>query len=196
MTPAATRPGIAGGGGAMPQDQPTPGPPPEDAPSHKILPRRGEGTAAGGGGALRQAASPETCRARRLRQAMSLPEILLRQRLRGHATGAKFRRQHPCGPYVIDFFAGACGLAIEIDGAAHDQRQAADRARDAYLASHGVAVLRIAAADVLRDPTAVAAAITDHVAHRLPRAGTRRPPYSRRAAATPPPGRADPAGAR
>ncbi len=40
-------------------------------------------------------------RARRLRRAMSLPEILLWQGLR--ETGLRLRRQHPVGAYVLDF---------------------------------------------------------------------------------------------
>jgi very-short-patch-repair endonuclease len=47
-------------------------------------------------------------------------------------------------------------VVIEIDGATHNQRQDADRRRDAYMSSLGLNVIRIPAADVLADPEAVA----------------------------------------
>jgi very-short-patch-repair endonuclease len=90
---------------------------------------------------------------------MSLPEVLLWQRLRGKASGIKFRRQHPIGPYVVDFFAGDAALVVEVDGASHDARQDYDVGRSAYLTNKGLRILRVAAADVLRDPDGAAASI-------------------------------------
>ncbi len=44
-------------------------------------------------------------RARELRRHMSLPEIVLWQALRkGRLAGLRFRRQHPIGPYILDFY--------------------------------------------------------------------------------------------
>ena len=54
--------------------------------------------------------------ARRLRKEMSLPEVLLWQDLRKRPDGAKFRRQHPAGMYVLDFYCSDARLAIEVDG--------------------------------------------------------------------------------
>jgi len=45
-----------------------------------------------------------TMNARHLRRQMSLPEVLLWRELRKRPNGVKFRRQHPTGPYVLDFF--------------------------------------------------------------------------------------------
>jgi len=97
--------------------------------------------------------------ARKLRKAMSLPEVLLWQRLR--SADVKIRKQHPCGPYVLDFYCAAAKLAIEIDGIAHDmgERPQRDDARDQFLRQRGLAVLHIAAAEVLRDVDAVAESI-------------------------------------
>ena len=33
--------------------------------------------------------------------------------------GVSFRRQHPVGPYVLDFYAPSLKLAVEIDGSQH-----------------------------------------------------------------------------
>jgi very-short-patch-repair endonuclease len=111
-------------------------------------------------GRLARQTSKRTVRiARQLRKEMSLPEVLLWQRLR-HAD-LKIRKQHPCGPYVLDFYCPAAKLAIEIDGIAHDMgdRPRRDEARDAFVRERGVDVIRLAAAEVLRDVDAAANSI-------------------------------------
>ena len=94
--------------------------------------------------------------ARRLRRKLSLPEILLWRLLRLKRRELRFRRQHPIGPYVADFYCSAAKIVIEVDGAAHDFSQDSDAKRDAYMESLGLKVVRVAAADVLADPEAVA----------------------------------------
>ena len=94
--------------------------------------------------------------ARRLRRQLSLPEQLLWRLLRPSRGHLRFRRQHPIGPYVADFYCPAAKLVIEIDGATHDCRQAADSRRDDYLRSLGLSVMRVAASEVLADPASVA----------------------------------------
>ena len=97
--------------------------------------------------------------ARRLRRELSLPEKLLWVRLRG--THVRFRRQHPVGTYVLDFYCPAAKLAIEVDGAAHDfgDRPNRDDTRTKWLKSQAIELLRIPAKDVLADPDEVADAI-------------------------------------
>jgi very-short-patch-repair endonuclease len=95
-------------------------------------------------------------RARKLRRRMTLPETILWQSLRGNKLrGLRFRRQHPIGPYILDFFSSAARLAIEIDGTVHEQpdRIQRDARRDAWLTKHDVHVLRFAAGDILDDDT-------------------------------------------
>jgi very-short-patch-repair endonuclease len=92
--------------------------------------------------------------AKRLRRAMTLPEVVLWSVLRGaRIDGLRFRRQHPIGPYVLDFYCPSARLCVEIDGAVHalDAQAGHDRERDAWLAQNGIRVLRVAAADVLDD---------------------------------------------
>ena len=92
-------------------------------------------------------------KARRLRRTMSPPEARLWTRLRQRTPGQPdFRRQHPLGPYVLDFCCPAAKLAVEIDGWSHstgDQPRHAEQ-RDAGLAERGVTTLRIAAAEVMQ----------------------------------------------
>ena len=85
---------------------------------------------------------------------MTLPEVVLWQALRqGRLAGLRFRRQHPIGPYILDFFCPAAGLAVEVDGVAHDGADQVrhDERRQAWLAQRGVTTLRIGAIDVLQD---------------------------------------------
>lgn len=92
-------------------------------------------------------------RARKLRQEMTLPEVKLWGVLRARPGGFKFRRQHPAGVYILDFYCAAARLAIEVDGWAHSLGGVAkaDAARSAHLRSQRVATLRVPAKVVLDD---------------------------------------------
>jgi len=91
--------------------------------------------------------------AQRLRRTLSAPEGKLWRRLRARLPDQPvFRRQHPIGPYVLDFYCAKARLAIEIDGIGHDMghRPQHDDRRDAWLKKHGVTVMRIPAGDLTR----------------------------------------------
>ena len=100
-------------------------------------------------------ANPRTRRlAKELRRAMSLPEVLLWVQIKGRRLdGLLFRRQHPTGPYVLDFYCEAVKLCIEIDGASHGagDRPERDGKRDAWLADLGIRTLRLPAVHVLKE---------------------------------------------
>ncbi len=52
--------------------------------------------------------------AQRFRQELTLPEGLLWRQLKGRKIGGlQFRRQHPVGPYILDFYCEALRLAVE-----------------------------------------------------------------------------------
>ena len=126
-------------------------------------PRDGEGDRAkrGGGGRPPSLRRPETYTARRLRREMTLPEVLLWNALRTNDVGLKFRRQHAIKPHVVDFYCAAARLAIEVDGIVHDMgdRPQRDDKRDAAIRGRGYTIVRLAAADVLRDPVAAAESV-------------------------------------
>ncbi len=92
-------------------------------------------------------------RARDLRQNMSLPEVKLWQRLRGRELNKwRFRRQHPVGHFVVDFYCHELLMVIEIDGlAAHAQRALQDDARDKWIQRQGILVVRMSARLVLEE---------------------------------------------
>ena len=138
-------------------------------------PRHGEGDRAQrGGGGSKPLQRPTVYNARKLRREMTLPEVLLWEQLRANKIGAKFRRQHPIGAYVADFYCAAAKLVIEIDGEAHDRggRPQRDNARDAMMQGAGYQVLRIAAVDVLKDMDGVLQIICAAVDGPLHRAST------------------------
>lgn len=94
--------------------------------------------------------------ARQLRKRTSHPEGILWSRLRNRRLGGfKFRRQHPVGPFVLDFFCEEVSLAVEMDSAWHDERGTRDRSRDAWLAERGIRVLRVTASELAKDEDSV-----------------------------------------
>ena len=92
-------------------------------------------------------------RARSLRRRMTPPEARLWVALRGKSQGLRFRRQHPIGPYVLDFFCDAVRLCVEVDGQTHwlGDAQVRDAERDAWLSLRGIRTLRISASLVFED---------------------------------------------
>ncbi len=139
-------------------------------------PRDGEGDRAKrGGGDSRFTARPAVKRARDLRGNLSVPERLLWQQLRLRPGGFKFRRQHPFGPYVVDFCCLSERLIVEVDGIAHDMgdRPQRDDTRTQFLKENGFRVLRISAQRVLADAVGTAEAIAARAAspHHQPSAG-------------------------
>jgi very-short-patch-repair endonuclease len=102
----------------------------------------------------------------KLRGEMPHPELLLWQRLRGQQLGAKFRRQHGIGSYIIDFYCPEKCLAIELDGDSHhiDNAPNLDKKRDEYLNSKCIHVLRFTNTEVNKELDAVVGKIAETMA--------------------------------
>ena len=67
-------------------------------------------------------------RARNLRKSMSDGERKLWQALRARQVdGVRFRRQHPIGPYIVDFVCLERRLVVEVDGGHHTEDDQSDR---------------------------------------------------------------------
>jgi len=92
--------------------------------------------------------SAMTARAKTLRKRMSPIEQRLWHALRGAQLGASFRRQHPVGPYVLDFYCASAGLAVELDGDEHASRTHRDALRTRFLNHRGICVIRFYNRDV------------------------------------------------
>ncbi len=100
-----------------------------------------------------------------MRRQLTLSEAALWQAIRGNRLGTGFRRQVVIGgKYIADFLAPREMLIVEVDGAYHRGRTAADARRDRHLARLGYRVLRIDAEVVLRELEVAVARIRKVVA--------------------------------
>jgi very-short-patch-repair endonuclease len=109
--------------------------------------------------------------ARYLRQSATSSEDLLWQLLRNRQRGGKkFRRQHSLGPYTADFYCVEAKLDIEVDGAPHDTVEGhhKDDARDAWMRSQGIEVLRFGGWQVENETGYVLETIDQTLLQRCP----------------------------
>ena len=102
--------------------------------------------------------------ARSMRHQPTRAEEVLWQRLRRrHHAGLKFRRQHPIGRFVLDFYCPELKLVIEVDGAIHETQEDRDATRMEWLKTRGYHVLRFRNDDVLHRLPLVVQRIDDAV---------------------------------
>jgi very-short-patch-repair endonuclease len=88
-------------------------------------------------------------RALELRKRMTKQETILWMHIRGRKiNGMYFRRQHPYGIYILDFYCFEQNLAIEIDGLIHLSRHDYDIERTKELESTGLRLLRFKNEDI------------------------------------------------
>lgn len=99
-------------------------------------------------------------RARELRGNPTEAEQLVWRHLRlKQLDGYRFRRQHPIGTYIVDFFCFEKSLVIEIDGGHHTEQTEYDDARTSWLEANGCTVLRFWNSQILNEIDAVLEAI-------------------------------------
>jgi very-short-patch-repair endonuclease len=94
-------------------------------------------------------------RARRLRHGQTEAEYRLWTRLRARQLEVKFRRQHPIGPFIVDFCCLERRLIIELDGGQHAAQVKADERRSALLERKSYRVLRFWDNQVMSETEAV-----------------------------------------
>ena len=113
----------------------------------------------------------QTRRARELRRRATAAERHLWQRLRARQLdGAKFRRQVPIGPYIVDFACLSSRIVIELDGGQHAELEHSrrDKRRDRFLEARGFRVLRFWDNDVFTDMDGILSVIRDALAASSP----------------------------
>jgi cyclase len=83
-------------------------------------------------------------RAEQLRDRMTEAECLLWEELRNKKFPVKFRRQHPLGKYIADFYCHKLKLVIELDGNIHlkPEVKSYDQMREIEIKSLGLTVIR------------------------------------------------------
>jgi cyclase len=91
-------------------------------------------------------------KARELRENMTQAELVLWEYLRQHPLGFKFRRQHPVGIYIVDFYCHKLKLVIEVDGSVHGEKEVreADAERQRQLELDGLKVIRFTNEEILK----------------------------------------------
>ena len=83
-------------------------------------------------------------------------ERALWRHLRNQQTGRyRFRRQHPMGSYILDFFCFEKRLVVEIDGGQQSEQVCYDTQRTRWLEDQGYRVLRFWNNEVLQNIEAV-----------------------------------------
>ena len=115
-----------------------------------------------------------TTRARALRRDGSRAERICWELLRDRRMGgAKFRRQHPIGPFFADFACVTHRLVVEVDGDHHAFQVDADNRRTAAMEREGWRVLRFWASEVVANSEGIGAEIAraPSVPRPLPQGG-------------------------
>ena len=101
-----------------------------------------------------------------MRKHPTAAEKILWERLRGkQLAGLRFRRQHPIGRFIVDFYCAEARLIIEVDGAIHEQpgHDDYDSERQRHLESLDARVMRFTNDEVLYDTEQALATITDAI---------------------------------
>jgi cyclase len=96
-------------------------------------------------------------RAKELRNNVTQAEMVLWGYLKTRPLGYKFRRQHPLGIFIADFFCYKLKLIIEVDGPVHDKEEVKmnDVERQKIIESEGIKVLRFTNDEVMKHLEAV-----------------------------------------
>jgi very-short-patch-repair endonuclease len=101
-------------------------------------------------------ATPNTFdKAKLLRNNMTEAEKILWDLLKNRSVfKARFRRQHPIGIFVVDFYCHEYKLAIEIDGEIHLKNEVIeyDDGRSHDIEKYGIKILRYTNNEVFTDP--------------------------------------------
>lgn len=97
---------------------------------------------------------------------MTSSEQILWEKIRaGRLNGLKFRRQHPAGKYILDFYCHEYKFGIELDGEIHsdmDQMER-DKGRTEDLIDLGMSVLRFNNDEIINNTNHILTQILNHI---------------------------------
>lgn len=96
-------------------------------------------------------------KAKELRNNVTHAEMLLWGYLKTKPFGFKFRRQHPLGNYIADFFCYKLKLIIAVDGSVHEKEEVKknDERRQEIIEAEGIRVVRFTNSEVIKQPEVV-----------------------------------------
>ncbi len=109
-------------------------------------------------------------KAKELRNQMTISERQLWSELeKNKLLGIKFRRQHPIGIYIVDFYAHKFKLIIELDGKYHQNKkqQILDKERTAFLEFNGLKVIRFKNDEIMENLATVIERIKNEVSSNI-----------------------------
>ncbi|HAM11615.1 MAG: hypothetical protein A2X05_06065 [Bacteroidetes bacterium GWE2_41_25] len=101
-----------------------------------------------------------------LRKNATLAENILWKKLRDRKLfKVKFRRQHPVGLFIVDFYCHEIKLVIEIDGGIHNSKESKeyDSARQHFIESLGLTVIRFSNHEVIFEMSSVLCSIHHYI---------------------------------
>ncbi len=101
--------------------------------------------------------------AKELRNHVTNAEMLLWGYLRTNPDGFKFRRQHPIGIFIADFYCHRLKLVIEVDGSIHKVKEVEehDRYRQRLIEEDGMKLIRFTNEQIETDLENVIATIEE-----------------------------------
>ena len=107
--------------------------------------------------------------ARHLRRAATEAEVIMWELLRNRQRGVKFRRQHPIGPFIVDFYCSEAKVVVGCDGAPHftDEGRLKDERRTSWLHSQDIEVIRFTSHEIADETQRVLEAIDSAIEKRL-----------------------------
>ena len=107
--------------------------------------------------------------AKLLRKNMTAAETVLWMYLKAGVNDYKFRRQHPIGIYIADFYCHKAKLVIEIDGNIHhlDEVKQNDKEKETYLINNGYSVVRFTNKEVMAQAETVLEKIKSIISKKL-----------------------------
>lgn len=104
--------------------------------------------------------------AKSLRKGLTTAEEILWNTLRNRQfENLKFRRQHPIGKYIADFYCHELKFVIEVDGGIHntvDQKEY-DKGRTFELNTNGIKVIRFTNDEVINELPSVLSKLRDFI---------------------------------
>lgn len=108
-------------------------------------------------------------RAKELRSNTTEAEILLWSYLKTNPLGYKFRRQHPLGIYIADFFSYKLKMVIEVDGKIHNviEVKTNDTQRQQLIEADDIVVIRFKNEEVLKSLETVVTKINLAINNKL-----------------------------
>ena len=107
--------------------------------------------------------------AKLLRKNMTAAETVLWMHLKAGINDCKFRRQHPIGIYIADFYCHKAKLVIEVDGSIHnlDEVKQNDKEKETYLINNGYSVKRFTNKEVMTQAETVLEKIKNIISEKL-----------------------------